>query len=89
VIFLFFLRIFYENESYDIREEYKLRFWAPDDEVPNPEDGRINVHFVWMDKDLFLPAKLYFDEPFIWIDKVDDEFLRMECDYNSTKYYQY
>ena len=76
-------------EIYDIREEYRLQFWAEDDMGITPEEGRINIHFKWMDKDLFLPAKIYFNEIYAWTHRISPEFLRMECDYDSKKFYSY
>lgn len=74
---------------YDIREEYRMRFWSGDDLNPTEPIGRINVHFMWQQNDLFLPVKIYLGESFNWTDRIDPEFLRMACDYNSTKYYIY
>lgn len=76
-------------EIYDIREEYKMRFWSGDDHNPESPIGRINVHFMWKEKDLFLPVKIFLGESFNWTDRVDGDFLRMECDYNSPLYYKY
>jgi hypothetical protein len=72
-------------EIYDIREEYKLDFWGTDTGAPPV----INTHFMWNTKSLFLPVKIYLFELYRWIDKIDNEFLRMECDYKSIKYYPY
>jgi hypothetical protein len=71
-------------DIYDIREEYRLKFWSF-------EDGHdtINIHFFWNTEDLFLPAKVYENEEYIWKDRISPEFLRMECDYKSEKYYDY
>ena len=66
-------------DIYDIREEYRMMFW----------NGQINKHFFWNDDDLFLPAKLYYIEDHMWSDRIDAEFLRMECDYKSKKYFEY
>jgi len=76
-------------EIYDIREEYRMRFWSGDDLNPEIPIGRINVHFMWQQNDFFLPAKIYLGESYNWTDRIDPEFLRMECDYNSSKYYPY
>ena len=78
-------------EIYDIREEYRLDFWALDDvNPPNiTSSGRINKHFWWNEKELFLPAKKYFKELYVWTERVSPEFLRVECDYNSKKYHDY
>jgi len=66
-------------DIYDIREDYKMRFW----------NGQINKHFFWNEDDLFLPAKLYYFEDHYWVDRISSEFLRMECDYKSEKYFEY
>lgn len=76
-------------EIYDIREEYRMRFWSGDDLNPEIPIGRINVHFMWQPNDFFLPVKIYLGESYNWTDRIDPEFLRMECDYNSSKYYPY
>ena len=76
-------------EIYDIREEYRMKFWSGDDLDPESTTGRINIHFMWKDKDLFLPTNIYLGESYNWTDRIDPEFLRMECDYNSSKYYPY
>ena len=76
-------------EIYDIREEYRMRFWSGDDLNPEIPMGRINVHFMWQQNDFFLPVKIYLGEAYNWTDRIDPEFLRMECDYNSSKYYPY
>lgn len=75
-------------DIYDIREDYRQLFWTGDD-TTNGETMVVNVHFMWHDKNLFLPAKVYFNEPYKWTDRISPEFLRMECDYNSTKYFNY
>jgi hypothetical protein len=75
-------------EVYDIREEYRMRFWSGDDLNPTIPIG-INNHFIWQTEDFFLPIKIYLGEAYSWTDRIDAEFLRMECDYNSAKYYIY
>ena len=74
-------------EIYDIREEYRLQFFGEDDINPVNTKGRINRHFIWKDQDLFLPMKLYLNEPYLWTDKIGHDLFRMECDYNSKKFY--
>ncbi len=78
-------------EIYDIREEYRMCFWTARDSVTDPIDFPqiIHIYFMWHDKDFFLPAKIYFNETYRWVHKINKEFLRMECDYNSEKYYLY
>jgi len=76
-------------EIYDIREEYRMQFYAEDDDDLTNKKGKINRYFLWQDKDLFLPMKIYINEPYKWTDKIGADFSRMECDYNSTKYYIY
>ena len=66
-------------DIYDIRDDFRIRFC----------NGRIGNYFFWNDKDLLLPAKIYFSEVYVWSDKIDNEWLRMESDYNSKKYYEY
>jgi RimJ/RimL family protein N-acetyltransferase len=76
-------------EIYDIREEYRMRFWSGDELNPEGPIGRVNIHFMWKNEDLFLPVNLYLGESYNWVDRIEKEFLRMECDYNSSKYHLY
>jgi len=76
-------------EIYDIREEYRMNFWSHELESSSTATGRMNNHFMWHDKDLFLSAKKYFNEPYVWTDRIDPEFLRMECNYDSKKFHPY
>ena len=68
-------------EIYDIREEYKLRFWG--------DGGKISNYFFWNDNELIIPGKILYNEPYVWYDDIGREYLRMECDYNSKKYFEY
>lgn len=76
-------------EIYDIREEFRLKFWGGNDGIFDTKNGVVNIHFMWQTKDLFLPSKEYFKEPHTWVDRIDKEYLRMDSDYNSENYYKY
>lgn len=74
-------------EIYDIREEYRTQIWHLN-QLFFPEYA-IYKFFPWRDKDLFLPMKVYLNENHKWVEDITGEYLRMECDYNSTKYFNY
>lgn len=67
-------------EIYDIREEYRMRFfWG----------GYIDNYFKWNPNDFFLPAKIYYNEECPVSDVgLEREYLRMENDVESTKYFK-
>jgi len=79
-----FLQIGYD--IYDIREDYRMQMKSSE-----KQNGYNVVHryFMWQDKDLFLPTNIYLDEFHIWYDQIGKEYLRMECNVNSTKYFKY
>lgn len=67
-------------EIYDTRDEYRTRFW---------QGNEIENYFFWNDIDLIIPSKILFGESYVWHDIISQEYLRMESDYNSTKYFEY
>jgi len=73
-------------EIYDIREEYRLQMKSAE-----KIDGHNLVHryFMWHDTDLFLSTNLYLNEFSIWMDRIDEEYLRMDCNTKSTKHFKY
>ena len=75
-------------EIFDIRDDYRLQFWSGD-HIHFTDDGIINIHFMWNKNDLLLPSTVYFNDDYRWVDMIEKEFLRMESDYNSKKYFDY
>lgn len=73
-------------DIFDIREEYMVQMKSSE---KVDDKNVVHRYFMWNDKELFLPANIYFDEFRIWIDIIDKEYLRMECDVNSNKYFSY
>ena len=73
-------------EIYDIREDYRIQMKSAE-----KIDGHNVVHryFIWNNEDLLLSTNLYLNEYHIWRDFIDQEYLRMECDTKSTKYFKY
>jgi len=79
-----FIQVGYE--IYDIREEYRMQMKSAEKQG---EHNVVHRYFMWHDQDLFLSTNLYLDEYHIWTDQISTEYLRMECDVNSTKYFKY
>lgn len=75
-------------EIFDIRDDYRLQFWSGN-YIDSFDEGLINIHFMWHKNDLLLPIKIYLNEVYRWADMIEDEFLRMESDYNSNKFFTY
>lgn len=66
---------------FDVREDYMVQF--------KTSQNIVYRYFIWNNEELFLPANVYFKEFYVWRDAIDSQYLRMESDVNSAKYYSY